>query len=241
MVVTWPELSARDEDPSPDALYPDVYGPNGGRIVGPATVVFLRPLVQSPLTEVGEYTYYADPESGPLFERDNILFHYGPGRLVIGRYCGIARGTRFLMGSSSHAMGVSTFPFPMFGGRWLEAMDVMRGRDLRGDLVVGNDVWIGYSALLLAGITVGDGAVVAAGSVVTSDVPPYAIVAGNPARVVRYRFEEEDRARLLDLAWWTWPVEVVGAHVRDLMSGDVDALARIAREHGLGGDEPGTV
>lgn len=227
-----------DGAPDPDELYPDLYGPQGGRIVGPVQAVFLKPLVRSPLTSVGDYTYFADPENPQAFERENVLFHYGPGRLQIGRFCALARRVRFLMGAASHQMGLSTYPFPMFGGGWSRGMPQLRARDQRGDLVVGNDVWIGYGATLLAGVTVGDGAVVGAGSVVTGDVPPYAVVGGNPARVIRFRLDEEARATMQRLAWWDWPVEVITEAVPALMGQDLDALLGIAERHGLAGAAP---
>lgn len=228
MVVTWPELWSAQESPDPNVLYPDVYGPNGGRTIGPVQAVFLKPLVRSPLTEIGEYTYFADPTHPNSFERDNVLFHYGPGKLIIGRYCGIAREVRFLMGAGNHAMALSTFPFPMFGGTWLEQMRTLRDRDTCGDLVVGHDVWIGYRATLLAGITVGAGAIIAAESVVTRDVPPYTVVAGNPATVVRERLPENDRDRMLRIAWWDWPIEQITENLHLIMGTDLDALEKAA-------------
>lgn len=231
MVVNWPEQLEPDGLPDPEVLYPDMYGPRAGRITGPAQVVFLKPLVQSPLTEVGDYTYFADPDDPQGFERRNVLFHFGPGRLIIGRYCAIARDVRFLMAGGTHAMGPSTFPFPMFGGAWLAQMHKLshhqaETQQQRGDLVVGHDVWIGSSATVLAGVTIGSGAIVAAHSVVTSDVPPYATVAGNPARVVRSRFSPVDVDRMLDLAWWDWPPELVTACLPELMAGTPQELAR---------------
>lgn len=232
VVITWPERLQPDDDPDPGALYPDVYGPNGGRVTGPAPLVFLRPLVRSPLTSVGDYTYFADPDP-TTFERENVLFHYGPGRLVIGRFCAIAREVRFLMGAANHQMGLSTFPFPMFGGSWLDAMPTMRSRDTRGDLTIGSDVWIGARATLLAGVSVGHGAIVGAEAVVSDDVPPYAVVAGNPARVVRHRLDATTREQMLDLAWWDWPVPAVTEAVPALMGGDLDGLREVARRHDL--------
>ncbi len=225
MVVTWPERLAPTQAPDPGVLYPDVYAPNGGRVLGPVQAVFLKPLVQSPLTEVGDFTYFADPDRPTSFERENVLFHFGPGRLVIGKFCAIAREVRFLMGAAAHQMGLSTYPFPMFGGAWLEQMPTMRGRAMKGDLVIGHDVWIGYRATLLAGITVGHGAVIAADAVVTKDVPPYAVVAGNPATVVRYRLDEAERERMLAIAWWDWPIDQITDCADLLMGGDVAALA----------------
>jgi virginiamycin A acetyltransferase len=166
--------------PDPTVLHP---------IAGQARVVFLRPVVRSPNVEVGEYTYY-DSDGDPLaFERDAVLYAFGPERLIIGRFCAIASGVRFVMPGANHAdRGPSTFPFGVFGPPWDETMDIVMSAPSRGDTVIGHDVWLGYSALVLPGVTIGHGAVVAAASVVTHDVPPYAVVAGNPARVVRSRF-----------------------------------------------------
>src|SRR5919199_3065011 len=174
--------------PDPRALHP---------IAGQQRVVFLRPLVRSPHVEVGEYTYY-DSHGDPLaFESEAVLYAFGPERLIIGRFCAIASDVRFVMPGANHAdLGPSTFPFGVFGPPWDATMDIVMSAPSRGDTVVGHDVWLGYSALVLPGVTIGHGAVVAAGSVVTSDVPPYALVAGNPARAVRSRFSEDDVARL---------------------------------------------
>ena len=210
--------------PDPDRLHP---------VTGQERVVFLRPLVTAPKIEVGEYTYYDDPDDPLGFARNAVLYAYGPERLVIGRYCAIASGVRFIMAGANHAdLGPSTFPFGIFGASWAErTMDLVMGAPSRGDTVVGNDVWLGYQALVLPGVTIGHGAVVAAASVVASDVPPYAIVGGNPARVIRSRYEEEDVERLLRAAWWDWPVELVTEHARTIMSGTPAELERIALAH----------
>ena len=198
-------------------------------------MVFLAPLVKDPRIEVGDYTYYDDPDDPLAFERDAFLYAVGPERLVIGRYCAIASGVRFVMPGATHAdLGPSTFPFGIFGEPWAsETMDLVMGAPSRGDTVVGNDVWLGYGALVLPGVTIGHGAIVAAASVVVSDVPPYAIVGGNPARVIRQRFGDEDVERLLRAAWWDWPVELVTEHARTIMSGEAAELERIAAENGL--------
>ena len=208
--------------PDPTVLHP---------IAGQARVVFLRPLVRSPRVEVGEYTYY-DSYGDPLaFERDAVLYGFGPERLIIGRFCAIASGVRFLMPGANHAdRGPSTFPFGVFGPPWDDTMDIVMSAPSRGDTVVGHDVWLGYSALVLPGVTIGHGAVVAAASVVTRDVPPYAVVAGNPARVARSRFSEEDAERLLRAAWWHWPIELVTAHARTIMAGTPAQLEHIAEQ-----------
>jgi virginiamycin A acetyltransferase len=200
-------------------------------VAGQDRVVFLRPLVTDPRIEVGEYSYYDDPDDPLEFERDAFLYAHGPERLIIGRYCAIASGVRFVMPGANHAdLGPSTFPFGIFGEPWAErTMDLVMGAPSRGDTVVGNDVWLGYRALVLPGVTIGHGAIVAAASVVASDVPPYAIVGGNPARVIRRRYEDEDVARLLRAAWWDWPVELVTEHARTIMAGTPEKLERISR------------
>ena len=204
-------------------------------VSGQERVVFLKPLVRNPQIQVGEYTYYDDPDAALEFERDAFLYGYGPERLIIGRYCAIASGVRFIMSGANHAdLGPSTFPFGIFGGIWAErTMDLVMSAESRGDTVVGNDVWLGYRALVMPGVAIGDGAVVAAASVVTSDVPPYAIVGGNPARVLRRRFEDDEIDRLLRAAWWDWPVELVTEHARAIMAGEPAELERIAERHGL--------
>ena len=209
--------------PDPGVVHP---------IDGQRRVVFLRPLVRSPTIEVGEYTYYDDPDDPQAFERDAFLYGHGPERLVIGRYCAIASKVRFLMSGGNHAdLGPSTFPFGIFGEPWAErTMDLVMSAPSRGDTVVGHDVWLGYSALVMPGVSIGSGAVVAAGSVVAADVPPYAIVAGNPARVVRRRYEDDDVERLLRAAWWDWPLELVTEHARTIMAGEPAELERIAAE-----------
>ncbi|MFC5667903.1 CatB-related O-acetyltransferase [Kitasatospora misakiensis] len=194
-------------------------------------VVLLRPLVTSPLIEVGEFTYYDDPDDPTAFETRNVLYHYGPERLVIGKYCALGTGVRFIMNGANHRTdGPSTYPFPIMGGSWAACFDLLTDLPNRGDTVVGNDVWLGHGVTVMPGIHIGHGAIVATGSVVTADVPAYAIAGGNPARLIRHRYEEEDIARLLAIAWWDWPTEHITAHVRTIMSGTVEELAAAAPE-----------
>ena len=215
--------------PDPTRLHP---------VEGQARVVFLRPLVRDPRIEVGEYSYYDDPDDPLAFEQRAVLYGFGPERLVIGRFCAIAAGVRFLMPGANHAdLGPSTFPFGIFGEPWAQrTMDLVMGAPSRGDTIVGHDVWLGYQALVLPGVNIGHGAVVAAASVVAADVPPYAIVGGNPARVIRRRFDDEDVDLLLRAAWWDWPIALVTEHARTIMAGTPDELAKIAVAHGLLGD-----
>ncbi|MFD7863624.1 CatB-related O-acetyltransferase [Streptomyces sp. NPDC059783] len=198
-------------------------------------VVFLKPLITAPNIVVGEYTYYDDPEEATEFESRNVLYAYGPERLVIGRYCALAAGIRFLMAGAEHpTMGASTYPFTMFGGRWAEeTLDIVTSMPSRGDTVVGNDVWFGYGATVMPGVRIGDGAIIAAGAVVTTDVPPYTIVGGNPARPIRQRFDDADIERLRRAAWWDWPSDLVTEHARTIMAGTPADIARIAADHGV--------
>ncbi|TNE61939.1 MAG: CatB-related O-acetyltransferase [Alphaproteobacteria bacterium] len=190
-------------------------------------VVYLKSVLSGPNISAGDYSYYDDPDSPERFQDRNVLYHYEAvgDRLDIGRFCAFATGTSFIMNGANHRMdGPSTYPFPIMGGAWADHMDLLMGLPSRGDTVVGHDVWLGFRTLVMPGIKIGHGAIVAAGSVVTSDIPPYAIAAGNPARVVRMRFDATTIARLLEIAWWDWPLEKITAHVRALMSGDVAAL-----------------
>lgn len=213
-------MSEGNDAPDPMQVHP---------IPGQDRLVFLKPLVTSPKIEVGEYTYYDDPDDPAAFETKAVLYGFGPERLVIGRFCAIAAGVRFLMPGANHAdLGPSTFPFGVFGPPWDETMDLVMSAPSRGDTVVGNDVWLGHHALVLPGVTIGDGAVVASASVVTRDVPPYAVLAGNPARVVRMRYDEEDVERLLRAAWWDWPMDLVTKHARTIMAGTPAELERVA-------------
>jgi virginiamycin A acetyltransferase len=197
---------------------------------GHPRVGFLKPLVDHPLIEIGDFTYYDDPDGPERFVEKCVAYHYEfiGDRLVIGRFCAIAANVRFIMNGANHAMsGISTYPFNIFGHGWEKGFDPATwARELRGDTVVGNDVWIGYDATVLPGVSIGDGAVIAAKTVVSADVPPYAIVAGNPGRVMRRRFDEATAERLLAVAWWDWPVDRITRNLGAIRGGDVDALER---------------
>lgn len=194
---------------------------------GQPRVVLLKPLVTSPLIEVGEYSYYDDPDDSTSFETRNVLYHYGPEKLIVGKFCALATGVRFIMNGANHRMdGPSTFPFPTMGGAWSQHVDLLMDLPSRGNTVVGNDVWIGYGVTVMPGVRIGDGAIVAAGSVVTADVPDYAIVGGNPAGLIRHRYSAADTDRLLALSWWDWPIEHINEHVRTIMAGSVGDLEK---------------
>ena len=197
---------------------------------GDRQTVYLTEVVSDPNIEVGEWTIYNDFAADPVdFERNNVLYHYpvNGDRLVIGKFCSLACGARFLFNSANHTLGsLSTYPFPIFWGEeWgIDKSEVASAWDNRGDIVVGNDVWIGYEAVIMAGVRIGDGAVIAARAVVTRDVPPYTIVGGVPAKTIRPRFDDRAAARLLELQWWNWPVEKIRANLPRIMRGEIDKL-----------------
>lgn len=184
-------------------------------------VVFLKNEITSPLIEVGDYTYYDNEGSRPPFEQANVLYLHGPQKLTIGRFTAIGPGATVLMPGGNHPMvGPSTYPFTMFGGDWAaNTLETYLAIPQPGDTEVGNDVWIGREATIMPGVTIGDGAVVAAYSVVTKDVDPYEIVGGNPARHIRFRFDEPDVRRLLAVRWWDWPIEQITRHAAAIMAG----------------------
>lgn len=194
-------------------------------------VCYLRNVIDAPNIEIGEYTYYDDPDGADNFLR-NVLYHFDfiGDRLRIGRFCAIARGVRFVMNGANHRLdGISTYPFQIFGGGWEQVMPKPGELPFKGDTVIGNDVWIGYDALIMPGVCIGDGAIIAARSVVTHDVPPYTLVGGNPARPIRRRFGDADIDTLLRIAWWDWPVERITRLLPSIVAGDVAALAREAK------------
>jgi virginiamycin A acetyltransferase len=158
------------------------------------------------------------------------LFPFVGDRLVIGRYCAIARGVKFIMNGANHRLsGFSTYPFNIFSDDWARVTPLPEELPFKGDTVVGHDVWLGYKALIMPGVNIGHGAIVAARSVVTADVPPYTIVGGNPARVVKPRFDESTVSRLLRIAWWDWDAARVTRHLEQIVGTDLEALEAAAR------------
>ena len=196
---------------------------------GDKQTVYLNTIIQDPQIVVGDYTIYNDFVNDPLlFEKNNVLYHYPihKERLVIGKFCSIACGTRFLFNCANHTLNsLSTYTFPLFYEEWnLEKSNVVSAWDNKGDIVVGNDVWIGYEAVILAGVTIGDGAIIGARAVVTKDVPPYTIVGGVPAKPKRKRFNEETIDILLKLKWWDWSKERIAKNIAAIQSGNVKQL-----------------
>lgn len=186
---------------------------------------FLKNIIQHPQITVGDYTYYDDFEDVHNFEKNvKYLFDFTGDRLIIGKFCMIASGASFIMNGANHLTdAISTYPFAIFGNGWEEAMKD-KSYPYKGDTIIGNDVWIGHKATIMAGVTVGDGAIIASGAMVTKDVPAYAIVGGNPAKVIKKRFDEAKIEQLLALQWWNWEIERITEHVQALTGNDLSPL-----------------
>lgn len=204
--------------PSPETPYPKAGFPQVG---------FLKPLVKNPQIVVGDYTYFDDPDGPEHFEQRAVLylFPFIGDKLILGKFCALARGVRFLMNGANHALaGFSTYPFYIFGDGWEHSMPLPEAFPYKGDTVVGNDVWLGYDVMVMPGVVIGDGAIVAAGSVVTNDVPAYTVVGGNPARVIRRRFDDAVIDELLQIRWWDWPAARITQHLPAILSADLPTL-----------------
>lgn len=189
-------------------------------------LVFLKNFVKAGNIIVGDYTYFDDRRYGPdKFEEHNVLYNYdfSKVKLIIGKFCALAAETRFIMTGNHKLDAISTYPFPIFQQGWESAFNVM-DLPVKGDIVVGNDAWFGYDSMIMGGVKIGHGAIIGARAVVVKDVPPYAIVAGNPAQIVKMRFDDATIQRLLQIAWWDWPIEKINRHLKLICSLDVDAL-----------------
>ena len=196
---------------------------------GDKETVYLKDLITNPNITVGEYTFYNDFINDPtLFEKNNVLYHYpiNHDKLIIGKYCSLACGVRFLFNSANHNMNsLSTYPFSLFYEEWgLEQKNVAASWTNKGDIIIGNDVWIGYEAIIMAGVTVGDGAIIGTRALVTKDVPPYTIVGGIPAKPIRKRFSEQTISLLLEIKWWNWSREKIAKNIDAIQSGCLEKL-----------------
>ena len=196
---------------------------------GDTQTVYLKSVITHPGIRVGDYTMYNDFVNNPEdFEKNNVLYHYpvNGDKLIIGSFCSIACGAKFIFTSANHTLkSLSTYPFPLFFEEWgLDKRNVTEAWDNKGDIVIGNDVWIGYEAVILSGVTIGDGAVIGARAVVTKDVEPYAIVGGVPARQIRKRFSDDVIARLLSMRWWEWEREKIRRSISAIQAGAIDDI-----------------
>jgi virginiamycin A acetyltransferase len=189
-------------------------------------VCFIKNTIANPNIIIGDYTYYDDPDDSENFER-NVLYHYPfiGDRLIIGKFCALARGVKFIMNGGNHKIsGLSTYPFSIFGNGWEKVMPKPGELPYKGDTVIGNDVWIGYEALIMPGVKIGNGAVIASRAIVTHDIPAYAVVGADPAKRIRQRFPPETVTLLESIAWWDWPIEKISRNLDIIVAGDVDRL-----------------
>ena len=194
--------------------------------------IYLNSVISNKNIIIDDYTIYNDFVADPMqFEKNNVLYHYpiNNDRLIIGKFCSIACGAKFIFTSANHTLtSFSTYPFPIFYEEWnLNKEDVASAWDNKGDIVIGNDVWVGYEAVILSGVHIGDGAIIGARALVTKDVPPYAIVGGMPAKIIKNKFSEEIVSALQKLKWWDWPLEKISRNISFIQSGDIRALERL--------------
>ncbi|MFD4820484.1 Vat family streptogramin A O-acetyltransferase [Peribacillus butanolivorans] len=211
--------SNKQHGPNPTDKYP---------IKGNNILQFIKNTITRPNIIAGEYSYY-DAKNGEYFE-DQVLYHYEffGDRLVIGKFCAIAPGVTFIMNGANHRMdGFSTYPFNIFGHGWEKYTPTLDQLPFKGDTIIGNDVWIGMDTVIMPGINIGDGAIIAAKSVITKDVEPYTIVGGNPAKKIKTRFSEEIIRKLLEIKWWDLDIEVISDHIGLILNGDIDNLENL--------------
>ncbi|MDO6811609.1 CatB-related O-acetyltransferase [Tenacibaculum soleae] len=188
---------------------------------------FLKNIIKNPNIIVGDYTYYDDFENVENFEK-NVKYHFDftGDKLIIGKFCMIASDVKFIMNGANHLTdSISTYPFAIFGNGWENAMEG-KTYPKKGNINIGNDVWIGYNATIMAGVTIGDGAIIATNATVVKDVPPYTIVGGNPAKEIKRRFSDEKIAQLLELEWWNWDIEKITKNIQNLTDNEVEKLLK---------------
>lgn len=213
------------QGPNPKAIHPNENIPS---------VCFIRNTITRPNIIVGEYTYYDDPADSENFQ-EHVTHHYEfiGDKLIIGKFCAIGKGIEFVMNGANHRMNsVTTYPFNIMGGGWEKCTPAIEDLPIKGDTVVGNDVWIGQNVTVMPGIHIGDGAVIAADSVVTGDIPAYHIAGGNPCRVIRKRFDDALIEHLLKLRWWDWDAEKISDNLEALCSGDPGKIMELGPEEG---------
>jgi len=191
--------------------------------------IYLKNVITRSNIKVGDYTIYNDFYNDPReFEKNNVLYQYpiNNDKLIIGKFCSIACKAKFLMTSGNHTMrSISTYTFPIFYEEWgLDVSFITDAWDNKGDIVIGNDVWIGYDAIIMPGVKIGDGAIIGTRAIVTNDVSPYTIVGGIPAKVIKKRFRDDIILKLLKIKWWDWPYEKIKANIKYIQSGDIDKL-----------------
>ena len=196
---------------------------------GDEQTVYLKNVITDSSIKIGDFTMYNDFVNDPReFQKNNVIYHYpiNHDNLVIGKFCSIACGAKFIFTSANHKLNsFSNYPFPLFFEEWdLNKADVTDAWDNKGDIVIGNDVWIGYEAIIMQGVTIGNGAIIGTRAVVTKDVLPYTVVGGVPARVIKKRFADEVVDALLEIKWWEWSKERIRTNIKAIQSGCISEL-----------------
>lgn len=192
-------------------------------------IVYLKNVIKNPKIIVGDYTIYNDFVNDPQdFEKNNVLYQYpvNGDKLIIGKFCSIACGAKFLFTSGNHSLkSLSNYTFPIFFDEWdLDSKNITSAWDNKGDTVIGNDVWIGYDAIIMSGVKIGDGAIIGTRAVVTKDIPPYTIVGGVPAKPIRKHFDDKTIEKLLSIKWWNWDKEKIKQNIQSIQSGNINDL-----------------
>lgn len=206
--------------PNPNEIFPNPKIPS---------LCFIKNVIKNPNIIVGEYTYYDDINGAENFE-SHVTHHYDfiGDKLIIGKFCAIAKGIEFIMNGANHKINsITTYPFNIMGNGWEKSAPSLTDLKLKGDTIVGNDVWIGQNVTVLPAVHIGDGAIIGANSVVAKDIPPYSVAVGNPCEVKRKRFDEDLIEYLLQIKWWDWNSEKIFKNMEALCSGDLTKIKNI--------------
>ncbi|WP_300702133.1 DapH/DapD/GlmU-related protein [Bacteroides sp.] len=207
-----------NKTPDPNVVFP---------VEGFDTVTYVKPTIKNPNIIVGDFTYFSDTD----FE-SHVTHHYDfcGDKLIIGKFCQIGKGVEFIMNGANHQMNaVSTFPFYILEG-WEQEAPPLSKMPIKGDTIVGNDVWIGQNVTIMPGVTIGDGTIIGANSVVAKNVDPYTIVAGNPAKPIRKRFDDELIEMMLKFKWWNKEIDEINALIPLLSDNDINRVKQVIKE-----------
>lgn len=206
--------------PNPNEIFPNPKIPS---------LCFIKNVIKNPNIIVGEYTYYDDINGAENFE-SHVTHHYDfiGDKLIIGKFCAIAKGIEFIMNGANHRINsITTYPFNIMGNGWEKSAPSLTDLKLKGDTIIGNDVWIGQNVTVMPAVHIGDRAIIGANSVVAKDIPPYSVAVGNPCEVKRKRFDEDLIEYLLQIKWWDWNSEKIFKNMEALCSGDLTKIKNI--------------
>jgi len=193
-------------------------------------ICFLKSIVKNPNIIIDDYTFYHDTNNPCNFEQNNVLYHYpcNNDKLKIGKFCSIAMDAKFIFNGANHTLrSFSTYPFPLFSNEKHYEPSITESWDIKGDIVIGNDVWLGYDSIVMSGVTIGDGAIIGTRALVTKDVEPYTIVGGIAAKPIRKRFDDKTIELLLKIQWWNWDIEKIKKNLDIIKSGDTEKLRAV--------------